>query len=231
MPDWREIVREGLLGLSLERDEANNVCEELAGHLEETYGSLLINGVPRDVAMCRALEQVGSWRDLQRKIESAREGEMAMTKRVTSFWLPALLTLFLSTVLLAIIQAVGPDPWISPAQSGRLRMTPLAVVYFSWLVFLPFIGAMGAYLSCRGGGSARAAFTSIIFPVLPYLAFFVIGLPVAAILDDHFAHHVTIPGLFVGLFAWVIFPGAALLLGGWPVLISRRPVSSPIAGS
>jgi len=109
---------------------------------------------------------------------------------------------------------------------------PVAVVYVSWLLFLPLIGALGAYVSRRAGGSARAVFFSVVFPTLPYLAFFLIGLPTAMILDDHVARNLTIPAFFVGLSAWVIFPAAALLAGGWPVhfFASRRLISSRSAG-
>ena len=156
-----------------------------------------------------------------------------MPKRVTQFWLPAFLTLLLSMVFLAVIQMFGPNPWITPASGGRLRMTPVAVVYVSWLLLLPLVGALGAYMSRRAGSSARTVFLSIVFPILPYLAFFLIGLPVALILDDHVAHNITIPAFFVGLSAWVIFPAAALLAGGWPVhfFASRRLISSRSAGS
>jgi hypothetical protein len=57
-------------------------------------------------------------------------------------------------------------------------------------------------------------FRSIIFPVFPYVAFFVIGLPIAIMFDDHVSHNITIPAFFVGLSAWVIFPAMALLAGG-----------------
>jgi hypothetical protein len=103
-------------------------------------------------------------------------------------------------------------------------MMPVAVVYVSWLLTLPFIGAMGAYLSNRAGGSPRAVFSSVLFPVLPYLAFFVVGLPLILILDDRVAHNIMIPALFVGLSAWIIFPAVALLAGGLAVqfFVSRR---------
>ena len=110
---------------------------------------------------------------------------------------------------------------------------PVAVVYVSWLLFLPLIGALGAYVSRRAGGSARAVFFSVVFPTLPYLAFFLIGLPTAMILDDHVARNLTIPAFFVGLSAWVIFPAAALLAGGGLVhfFTPRRLVSSRSVGS
>ena len=106
-------------------------------------------------------------------------------------------------VLPMVIQFFGPQPTII-ASSSKLRITPIAAVYLSWLVTLPLVGAAGAYLSTRADGSPRAVFTAIIFPILPYLAFFLVAL--ALIVDDRVAHNITIPAFFVGLCAWVIFP-------------------------
>jgi len=234
MLDWRQLVQQRLAGLSIEDGEATQVFEELAGHLEENYRFLLKEGLTEEVATRHVLGYVGDWQDLKRKIESSRNKETIMNKRVTQFWFPAFLTLSLSMVLLALIEFFGPKPWVAPMPGGpRLRMTPLAVVYVSWLVFLPFIGALGAYLSSRAGGRSRAVFCSCVFPVFPYVAFFVIGLPLALILDDHVAHNITIPAFFVGLSAWVIFPAMALLAGGWPLqyFASRRLGASQVSGN
>jgi hypothetical protein len=191
---------------------------------------LLSKDVPEKEAARRALRRVDDWQALKQMIESARKKENPMPKRIAQFWLPAFLTLLLSMVLLAVIQMFGPNPWTRVVAS-RWWM-PVAVVYVSWLLFLPLIGALGAYISRRAGGSARAVFFSIVFPTLPYLTFFLIGLPIALILDDRVAHNITIPAFFVGLSAWVIFPAAALLAGGWPVhfFASRRLISSRSAG-
>jgi len=233
MRDWAQFVRERLTTLALDDDDAAQVFDELTGHLELDYRSLLSEGCSEEEAVRRALAGAGDWQVLQRKIESSRNKETIMNKRVTQFWFPALLTLSLSMVLLAVLEIFGPKPWATPMPGGdRLRMTPLAVVYVSWLVFLPFIGALAAYLSSRAGGRPRAVFSSIVFPIFPYVAFFVIGLPLAVILDDHVAHNITIPALFVGLSAWVIFPAMALLAGGWPVhYFASRRLGREIAGS
>jgi len=230
MPDWQQIVSSKLSGLALEPEEVTQVLEEVAGHLEEEYQSLLSKDVPEKEAARRALRRVDDWQALKQMIESARKKENPMPKRVAQFWLPAFLTLLLSMVLLAVIQMFGPNPWTRVVAS-RWWM-PVAVVYVSWLLFLPLIGALGAYMSRRAGGSARAVFFSIVFPTLPYLTFFLIGLPIALILDDRVAHNITIPAFFVGLSAWVIFPAAALLAGGWPVhfFASRQLISSRSAG-
>jgi hypothetical protein len=233
MHDWAQIVRERLATLALPDEDAAQVLDELAGHLEEAYQSLRNEGLSEQVAIVRVVEGVGDWRVLQRKIESSRNKETIVNKRVTQFWFPAFLTLALSMVLLAVIQIFGPRPWVDPMPGGRLRMTPVAVVYVSWLIFLPFIGALAAYLSRRADGRTLAVFSAVVFPVFPYVAFFVIGLPLALILDDHVAHNITIPAFFVGLSAWVIFPAIALLAGGWPVqyFASRRLGASQVSGS
>jgi hypothetical protein len=223
MHDWRLLVQQRLAGLLLEDGEATQVVEELAGHLEESYQSLLRDGLSEEVAARCVLERVNDWQDLKRKLESSRNKETIVNKRVTQFWFPAFVTLALSMVLLAVIQIFGPNPWIdsmpNPMPAGRLRMAPVAVVYVSWLIFLPLIGALAAYLSRRAGGRTLAVFSSVVFPVFPYVAFFVIGLPLALILDDKVAHNITIPAFLVGLSAWVIFPAAALVAGG--LLVQR----------
>jgi len=216
MHDWRKFVQVQLAKLALPAGTKADVVDELAGHLDETYLELRGRGFSEEDAAQHALSEVKDWHDLRRRIQIARWKENIMPNRVKQFWLPGLCTLFLAMVLLEIIQIFGPSPW-TPAPGNRLRMMPVAVVYLTWLLTLPLIGAMGAYLSYRAGGSRRAVFSSIVFPVLPYLAFFVVGLPVVLILDDHVAHNITLPAFFVGLSAWVIFPAVALLAGGLPV--------------
>ena len=231
-PDWEELVRTKLAGLAIGPGEKREVIEELAAHLDETCAELRGRGFSDEDAAQHALSEVRDWHDLRCRIQIARRKENIMSNRVKQFWLPGLWTLFLAMVLLEIIQLFGPNPWM-PTTGNRLRMMPVAVVYLTWLLALPLIGALGAYLSNRAGGSRRAVFSSIVFPVLPYLAFFVVGLPVALILDDHVAHNITIPAFFVGLSAWVIFPAVALLAGGLPVqlLVSRWLSSRRITGS
>jgi len=228
MPDWQQIVRLRLAGVALEQDDsAQEVVEELAGHLEEQYQSLRREGISDQNAIHRVLQQVTDWHDLKSKIESSRKKERPMTKRVSQFWFPAFLTILLAMSFLMVIQELGPKPWVSPAWGGPPRMAPVAVVYFSWLVTLPLIGALGAYLSKRAGARPWVVFSSVVFPTFPYLAFFIIALPAAAVLDDQVAHNIMLPAFFVGFAAWVLLPAMALLIGGLPVhYFSGRKVST-----
>lgn len=226
MRDWQKLVHEKLAQLDLDAAEREEVCAELASHLEDDYQYSLAAGATEELAIRRALRHVHDWHDLKCKIESSRKKELPMNKRVSQFWFPAFLTLLLAMVFLMIIQEIGPKPWISQAWGGPPRMAPVAVVYFSWLLTLPFIGALGAFLALRAGARPAAVFSSVAFPVFPYLAFFIIGLPIAAILDDHVAHNIMLPAFFVGFGAWVLLPAIALLAGGVPVhFFSARKVS------
>jgi hypothetical protein len=226
MPDWQKLVRRRLSGLALEAAEREDISAELAAHLAETCEELRKQGMPEEEAVRRTLTQVEDWQKLSRLIQAARTKENGMTNRVKQFWLPSLLTFLLEVGLLALIQIFGPKPWMV-GWNSRSRWTfvaPAVMVYLPWLLSLPLIGAMGAYLSNRAGGSKRAMFCSIIFPVLPYLIFFLLALPMMAIYNDQLAHNIMFGALFVGLFAWVLAPGAALVAGGLLVqfLLSRR---------
>ena len=156
MRDWQKLVRERLGELELNAAEKEEVCAELAGHLEDDYLSLLGQGIPEPAAMRLTSEHIDDWRDLKAKIEFARKKESFMNQRVSQFWFPAFLTLLLAMTVLMVIEEIGPKPWVSAAWSKSPRMVPVLVVYLCWLVTLPFIGAWEPI--CRaapGAGYAR----------------------------------------------------------------------------
>lgn len=227
MRDWGALVEERLAGLELEPIEKAEVIAEVAAHLEETFEELRQQGLSEEAAAGRALSQAGNWPSLRRRIQRARRKEDVMTDRVKQVWLPGFLTLFLSMMLLMLIQFFGPQPVIVSTSGWRMT-APVAVIYVPWLLSLLLIGAMGAYLAGRAGASPRATLLSILFPVLPYSIFFVIWIPVSLLLDDHIGHNTMRSALLVGLAAWVVLPAVALLAGGLPVqlLRSRRPASA-----
>jgi hypothetical protein len=220
MPDWDAVVRERLAGISLEPQELREVIAELAGHLEEIFEQLRRQGLPEEAAVERALSQVENWQSLRRKIQIARSKENIVTNRVRQLWVPGFLTLLLSMVLLMVIQFIGPKPLTVSADGWRM-IAPVAVIYVPWLLSLLPIGAMGAYLARRAGASQRAMLLSAVFPVLPYFVLFILAFPVSVILDDHFAHNVMLSALLMGLIAWVLVPGTALLAGGLPIQLLR----------
>lgn len=227
MRDWQALVEERLAGLALEPEERAEIVSELATHLEEHFEALLRSGLREDEAARHVEMQAGDWKQLRKRIQKSRSEDTNMTDRVKQLWLPGFLTLLLSMVFLMVIQFIGPRPLVVDPHGWRM-MAPMAVIYVPWLISLLLIGAMGAYLARRAGASRRTTFISTVFPVLPYLALFIIAFPVSLILDDHVAHNIMYQALLMGLLAWVILPGLALLAGGLPVqlLRTRRTAAS-----
>jgi len=228
MPDWNALVREQLDGLSLEAEERREVIAELAAHLEESFEELRRQGLADEAAVSRTLLQVKDWQSLRRKLQTARRKENIVSNRVRQVWLPGFATLFLSTILLALTEIYGPKPWIM-----SWGHPPVALIYIPWLFCLPFVGAVGAYLSYRAGGSGRTIFLSTIFSALPFLASIVVVLPVSLIFDHFIAHNIAPMALVMALLGWVLIPAAALFAGGLPVQVlrARRPSSRDVASA
>jgi len=107
-------------------------------------------------------------------------------------------------------------------------------------MLLPFVKALGAYLSGRAGGTRPAIIVSGIFPalaffvvlllVLPYMGFLEHGLEANA--RSVFDNLINEPFGRLGVVAgWVLVPGACLLIGVQAyVLISRRLAQRNLAG-
>jgi hypothetical protein len=224
MPDWQALVGEQFAAISLEPEERREVIAELAGHLEESFEQLRRQGLSEGAAVERALSQVKNWQSLRRRIQKARMKEDVMTDRVKQIWLPGFLTLFLSVILLMANEIIGIKLGINPlivSAHGSGLKAPVAVIYVPWVVSLLLIGAIGAYLALRAGASPLATLLPLMFPVLPHSIFFVIWIPVSLILGDHISHNTMPRALLMGLVAWVVLPGVALLAGGLPVQLQR----------
>lgn len=219
MPDWQELVRQSLAGLALDPSERDEIRAELAAHLEDAYEAMLRDGINNSEAAKRTLCLANDWQDLHRKISVARSGKDTMTNRVTQLWLPGLAAFVLSGGILALMQILRLKAWVL-TKNGDLT----AVLYVWWLILLPIIGAVGAYLSWRAGGSERAILLSIAFPVLPFLASILVVLPVSLIFDRFIDHNIGPMSLIFALFGWVLVPAAALLAGGLTTqhFLSRR---------
>lgn len=230
MRDWQELVRQRLAGLELDSAEKEEVHAELAAHLEESYENSCKQGVPERDAALRALSQVKNWRDLQRRIFNAKRRGHLMKKRVHQLWIPGFLTLILSVVFQMMLQKLG----------FRVRIVgsgPNAVLFYvPWLAGLPLVGALGAYLSSRAGGSRRTALLASVFPVLALAGAFVFLFPFDVIVKwiigskvDTFA--IVATTILRDGTGWLLAPGAALLAGGLVahLLFGRRSSSNGAA--
>ena len=225
MADWRKLVRQRLDGLALDRAERDAVHSELAGHLEESYESLRTKGLPEKEAMRRALAQIPDWTDLQRKIFVAKTRGDLMQKRVRQLWVPGFLVLILSMLFLTALQKLGLPPRI--VWSG-----PTAILlYVPWLLSLPFIGALGSFVSYRAGGSRGTVLLASVFPALALATAFLLMSPIGMALerltgsDRDFVFVAT--ALLKDGIGWLLIPAAALFVGGLIAHILLSVRSSP----
>jgi hypothetical protein len=211
--DWQQLVRNriGALGLHPEREE--EVIAELAGHFEDVYEDNLSCDASTEQAFACAFSEVSDWAGLSREIRHAAREEEPMNERTKNLWLPGMVTLFLSSVVLMLITRFGPLPqfvWVDPR-------VPL-LLYVPWLVSLPLFGALGAYWSRRAGGRLRSRILAGVFPVLALAAPFFLILPVALVFEGRGWRLLQLKAFVIFLLGWVVIPGAALLAGVLPFM-------------
>ena len=192
---------------------------------------LQAEGLPERVAVQRTLAQVTDWQDLRHKIVFAKKGEHLMKKRVRQLWIPGFLALILSVLFLMTLQKLGFHPrivWSGPAA---------ILLYVQWLLALPFIGALAAYVSSSAGGSRGTALLASVFPALAlttaFLLMFPIGLVMEGITGNQHDFSFVASALLRDGIGWMLIPGAALLSGGLlaQFLFSPRLPSRRIAGN
>jgi hypothetical protein len=214
MRDGRKFVQVQLAGLPLSPGTKADVVDELAGHLEEVYEGHRHQGMTEKLAAQRAMGQVTDWNALERHIRKAKEREDLMHNRVRRLWFPRFLTMTLSAGLLLVLLKLGLQP-----RMVSWGGADTVLFYVPWLLTLPLFGALGAYISLRAGGSARAILFSGIFPMLSLAACFFVILPLSFVLDRSASFQPTLAGFLGLLLSWVVAPGAALLIGALPIQI------------
>lgn len=204
-PNFHRLVRERLGILKLDSAQQEEIVAELAGHLEETHEQLCAKGLCKADALQRSLEEI-DWRQLSRKIQSAKHEGVFMNNRTKQFWLPALVSLALSEgMLLALSFNIASHP--------RLLMMGAKLIYLPWLGSLPFVGAAAAYLARRAGGERRTLLAASLFPAAMALCYISAGIAFTLVTGVRiFAR----PQWFYASMAMgvgVIVPAALLLLG------------------
>lgn len=211
MRDWQELVRQRLAGLDLDVAEKEEVHAELAAHLEESYEIFCKQGLGESEAASRTLAQVSDWQELRRRISAAKRREYPMKKRVQQLWIPGFITLILSVVLDQVFYKFGFRPRIIGSGTGAFFF------YVPWLMSLPFVGALGAYVSSRAGGSRRTVVLAGVFPVaaltLAFLLMFPIGMIIEWVRGSQGDFSVVATVLLKDAIGGLLLPGAALLGG------------------
>jgi len=164
-----------------------------------------------------------------------------MNDRTKSFWLPALVAFTASMVWLMFLQLVIPirSPWYATDYLVRraglapraisntgLQIYFLAAPYLVWLVTQPAFGALGAYLSRRGGGVRRARLLAGVFPSLMLLCVLSFVSVMAFFVERNrfvLAHPLYFAMILI---PWVVVPAVALSLGVLPFL--REPEAQAV---
>ena len=209
MPDWNNLIRERLGSLKLPPAVRNEVIEELAAHLEDVYEGYIAAGIGPSEATRLALSEVDSRRPLAREIERSKQ-ESVMNDRTKQLWIPALISLGASMIWLMVI-AIIADKLHLEWKYANVAFLPYAI----WIISLPLIGAVTGRLSYRAGSSRSVRFMAVAFPSLVMLVLW-LGI-VVSLLARKTPQTIHAMGLGIGLLAWVVVPGIALLLGTLPL--------------
>ena len=229
MRNWEALVRGQLGGLSLDPGERGDVIAELAGHLEEACDGFLRQGMSEEEAVRRTLAQAGSWDDLKSKILVSKRKEQIMEQRVRQLWIPGFLTLILSMFILMVFQKLGIKPRIAGSGPNAI------LLYMPWLLSLLPLGALGAHLSVRAGGSRGTVLLASVFPSIAltsaFLLMFPIGLTVQGITGRRVDFSQVATAILRDGIGWIVLPAAALLVGALLVhaLFGIRPASRNMA--
>jgi hypothetical protein len=229
MGDWKALVEDRFAELALEPKERTEVIAEIAAHLEDSCAEMLRQGMTEEEAVGRALAQAGDWRVLRRKILAAKQKEQVMQKRVRQLWIPGFLTLILSMLFLTAIYRLGLRGRLVWSGSNAIPL------YTPWLAGLPFIGALGAYVSSRAGGSRGSMLFVSIFPAIALTFAFLFMFPFSMTIELIAGRPVDFSGVATVLLqdgiGWLVVPGAALLVGGLlaHLLVSTRSSSRQTA--
>jgi hypothetical protein len=230
MRDWQTLVEQRIGSLALEPEERTEVIAEVAAHLEDICEEMLRQGMTEEEAVRRSLANAGDWGDLRRKILAVKRKEFIMQKRLRQLWIPGFLTLILSMLFLTALYRLG-------LRARLVWNRPNAILlYTPWLAGLPLIGALGAYVSARAGGSRGTALFVSVFPALALTFAFLFMFPFSMTIEliagrpVDFSRVATV--LLKDGIGWILVPGVALLAGGLlaQLLINTRSASHTAIG-
>ncbi|MGB2629584.1 MAG: permease prefix domain 1-containing protein [Candidatus Acidiferrum sp.] len=208
MPDWLALLADRFPRETLQPCKHQEVLLEISGHLQDYYDALVSEGIAEADAAEQTLRRLGDMDQFELEIDAAKHEGDPMNRRTKSFWLPGSITLTGSMGWLLVLQ--GRD-W--PMSKTLFHASPPLIPFVIWLCTLPIFGALGAYLSRRGGGSVRARLGAAVFPSIAMLGLLICILPFALFVERNpfVRQH---PGDVVLIFLpWVVFPALALLAG------------------
>ena len=103
--------------------------------------------------------------------------------RVRQLWAPVLSTWLISvSVQFVALRVPQSPPWVFFTRNGvSIVLAPL------WMLALPFIGALGAWLSRRAGGNTRDRLLTALGPAWLMGGIMTLGVALSPIIERHFS--------------------------------------------
>jgi len=149
--------------------------------------------------------------------------ETLMNQRTRSIWLPGFVSLTAAGLFMSAEELVLVHD--SSFYFTDLSLRPRYLIsgvpgwfYVGWLLAQVLCGALGAFLSRRGGGTRAARVIAGAFPAIVMFAICTIVIPISAIFE-HNGFALRHPSaLAFGVLIWAAVPALALLLGAAPFL-------------
>lgn len=151
-------------------------------------------------------------KNLRERIE--REKLDAMNMRVRQLWAPVLFTALISVAVQFVALRVPQlPPWVFFTRNGvSIVLAPL------WMLALPFIGALGAWLSLRAGGNIRERLLTALGSAWLNGAIMTLGVLLSMIIERHFSLSIKLTAYIVYMIASCLVPAVLLALGALPWL-------------
>jgi hypothetical protein len=142
--------------------------------------------------------------------------------RVRQLWAPVLCTFLVSgSVQFVALRVPQLPPWVFFTRNGvSIVLAPL------WMLALPFIGALAAWLSLRAGGNTRDRLLIALGPAWLIGGILTLGVPLRMVIERDFSLRIKLTAYIVYMIAWCLVPAVLLALGALPWL-GRRPRCAP----
>ena len=145
-----------------------------------------------------------------------------MNMRVRQLWAPVLSTCLISVAVQFVALRVPQlPPWVFFTRNGvAIVLAPL------WMLALPFIGALGAWLSLRAGGNTRDRLLAALGTAWVNGAILMLGVPLSMIIErrQHFSLSIKLTAYTAYMIARCLVPAVLLALGALPWLGRKAPM-------
>jgi hypothetical protein len=228
MRDWNAIVTERLGHLHLRKSVTNEVVEEIADHLEQTYEALRSNGLDDELAALRALETCTDWEQLRYAVDNSRRD--AMNERTQKVVLPGAVAIAISMLPDAVASLTSYRPTIHWLNAYGFFVLPS----LTWMLTYVTAGAVGGYMSKRAGGTRMQQALAALFPAIIMTALFggiFVADAIARVVVNHQQPPLTIMGSAAAgyLITSVLMPSIFYLIGASWFLLRQGNNNSSVS--